>query len=86
MTSCHTPSGFIQEKTKWRLGALIYVTVVLTTIQVGLATDRLSGDKAFQRATFGFTISAILAPLIVFSFVLTLIMIGSLYYLRLSQI
>jgi hypothetical protein len=42
----------------------IYVALVLTAMQVGLATDRLKGNLAFQRASYGFTVFSILAPLI----------------------
>lgn len=42
---------------------LFYVTIVLTAMQVGLATDTLRLDQAFQRASYGFTVFAILGPL-----------------------
>ena len=60
-----TASGYMQKKTKWLLGALIYITIVLTAMQVGLGTDRLSQDRAFQKASYGFTLFSILAPLAV---------------------
>ncbi|OHE95304.1 hypothetical protein CORC01_09449 [Colletotrichum orchidophilum] len=41
-----------------------YVVIVLTAMQVGLATDRLVGDGAFQSVSYGFTVFSILAPLI----------------------
>ncbi|KAJ5387742.1 hypothetical protein N7509_010283 [Penicillium cosmopolitanum] len=44
--------------------ATIYVALVLTAMQVGLATTRLSSSPAFQNASFGFTAFAILGPLI----------------------
>jgi hypothetical protein len=43
---------------------LAYVAVVLTAMQVGLATERLVSNKAFQDASYGFTIFTIIAPLI----------------------
>jgi hypothetical protein len=43
----------------------IYVALVLTAMQVGLATKRLSGNLPFQRASYGFTVFSILSPLIV---------------------
>lgn len=42
----------------------IYIALVLTAMQVGLATDRLQDNLAFQRASYGFTVFSILAPLI----------------------
>ncbi|KAL0942190.1 UDP-N-acetylglucosamine transferase subunit alg13 [Colletotrichum truncatum] len=41
-----------------------YVVIVLTAMQVGLATDQLVGDKLFQNVSYGFTVFSILAPLI----------------------
>ncbi|TLD32707.1 hypothetical protein PspLS_01006 [Pyricularia sp. CBS 133598] len=65
----------VNYTTKWNqyesffrhnLGLLIssagYVVVVLTALQVGLATD-LKDNEAFQSASYGFTIFAILGPL-----------------------
>lgn len=42
----------------------IYVALVLTAMQVGLATTRLRDNLAFQRASYGFTVFSILGPLI----------------------
>ncbi|KAL5048118.1 hypothetical protein BDW71DRAFT_213610 [Aspergillus fruticulosus] len=42
----------------------IYVALVLTAMQVGLATDLLGRNIAFQRASYGFTVFAILGPLV----------------------
>ena len=64
-TSQFNSSAYIQEKTKWLLGALIYITIVLTAMQVGLATDRLGSNVAFVRASSGFTIFSIMAPLVI---------------------
>lgn len=44
--------------------ATIYVALVLTAMQVGLATDRLKGNSTFQHASYGFTAFSILGPLI----------------------
>ena len=41
---------------------ITYVVVVLTAMQVGLATDRLGGNDIFQGASYGFTIFSILFP------------------------
>jgi hypothetical protein len=42
----------------------VYITIVLTAMQVGLATHRLCNDDRFQNASYGFTIFSILTPLI----------------------
>ncbi|KAF2457806.1 hypothetical protein BDY21DRAFT_414808 [Lineolata rhizophorae] len=39
-----------------------YVAIVLTAMQVGLATDRLAGNIHFQRVCYGFTVFSILGP------------------------
>ncbi len=67
-----TPSGYVRESTKWLLGALVYITVALTAMQVGLATDRLHGYRLFQEVSFGLTIFSILAPLAVLFVVLSI--------------
>jgi len=56
---------------------LAYVALVLTAMQVGLATNILVDDDAFQRASYVFTVFSIIAPLFaaVFIFFAALIMI-----------
>jgi hypothetical protein len=44
--------------------ATIYVALVLTAMQVGLATNRLAMSPPFHDASYGFTVFAILGPLI----------------------
>ncbi|KAI1385836.1 uncharacterized protein F4822DRAFT_414280 [Hypoxylon trugodes] len=41
----------------------VFIALVLTAMQVGLATDRLKYDERFQQASYGFTVFAILGPL-----------------------
>ncbi|KAL6883197.1 hypothetical protein HDV57DRAFT_478559 [Trichoderma longibrachiatum] len=41
-----------------------YVVIVLTAMQVGLATDKLVSNSAFQAASYGLTVFSIIAPLI----------------------
>lgn len=41
----------------------VYLALVLTAMQVGLANDRLGSSKAFQNASYGFTVFSILGPL-----------------------
>ena len=42
-----------------------YIILVLTAMQVGLATQRLDKSEAFQRASYGFTVFSIVAPLVI---------------------
>ncbi|KAJ5872727.1 uncharacterized protein N7529_005080 [Penicillium soppii] len=44
--------------------ATIYVALVLTAMQVGLATTRLGTNTPFQKVSYGFTVFSILGPLI----------------------
>lgn len=48
---------------------IAYIAIVLTAMQVGLATDRLGQNDIFQRASFGFTVFSIFAPLILLTMV-----------------
>jgi hypothetical protein len=50
-----------------------YIIVVLTAMQVGLATSRLYENSSFQRAAFGFTVFSIFSPLITVGIVVVLI-------------
>jgi hypothetical protein len=43
---------------------LAYIAIVLTAMQVGLATDALQPSQAFQNASYGFTVFSIISPLI----------------------
>ena len=56
---------FRQDSSNILVGSLVYITIVLTAMQVGLGTDRLKGTLSFQRASYGFTAFSILAPVIV---------------------
>ena len=47
-----------------RVAALLaYILVVLTAMQVGLATQKLQGNASFQAASWGFTVFSMVAPL-----------------------
>ena len=58
-------SEVVQRNFAWVLVAFVYITIVLTAMQVGLATDRLGQSDMFQNASYGFTVFSILAPLII---------------------
>ncbi|KAF4331871.1 subtilisin-like serine protease [Fusarium beomiforme] len=55
---------FFQDNFAWLAGTTVYIAVVLTAMQVGLATDSLKDNDAFQSASYGFTVFSILGPLI----------------------
>ncbi|KAL5327955.1 hypothetical protein ACEPPN_005661 [Leptodophora sp. 'Broadleaf-Isolate-01'] len=65
--------SFFKENMQLVFAATAYVVVVLSALQVGLATTRLSENVAFQKVSYGLAIFSILGPaiatvLIVFAF------------------
>jgi len=58
-------SDFAQRNFAWVLVAFVYITIVLTAMQVGLATNRLGKSDMFQSASYGFTIFSILTSLVI---------------------
>ena len=56
--------AFFRDHFAWLAGTTVYLVVVLTAMQVGLATRRLEDNGAFQSASYGFTVFSILAPLV----------------------
>ena len=57
--------------------ATVFIALVLTALQVGLATERLQENASFQQASYGFTIFAILGPICAFG----LVVLGALFNL-----
>lgn len=63
---------FFHDQFAWLASTTVYIAVVLTAMQVGLATTYLAENTAFQSASYGFTIFSILAPLVVMLVVLAI--------------
>jgi len=63
MSQWHQYSSFFRDNFAWLAASIVYVAIVLTAMQVGLATHSLSGNNAFQAASYGFTVFSILGPL-----------------------
>ncbi|CAG8400225.1 unnamed protein product [Penicillium salamii] len=53
----------------------VYFALVLTAMQVGLATDRLQHSWAFQSASYGFTVFSILGPILLVFMVVLIAMV-----------
>ena len=53
----------------------IYMAVVLSAMSVGLATDSLQSEKAFQRACYGFAVFAIISPMAIVASVVAVAMV-----------
>ena len=60
-----TYSSFFVRNFAWIFVVFIYATIVLTAMQVGLATERLQPSRRFQDASYGFVIFSIVVPLII---------------------
>ena len=56
--------AFFRDHFAWLAGTTVYLVVVLTAIQVGLATESLEDNDAFQSSSYGFTVFSILGPLV----------------------
>jgi hypothetical protein len=56
-------STYFQKNLAPIVSLTVYIAVVLTAMQVGLATDQLKDNLAFHRASYGFTILAIMGPI-----------------------
>ncbi|KAF6806713.1 hypothetical protein CPLU01_15876 [Colletotrichum plurivorum] len=55
--------SFFQDNFTWLASSTVFIAVVLTAMQVGLATEVLQNNEAFQSASYGFTVFSILGPL-----------------------
>jgi len=53
--------AFFQRHFKWILAAFALLTVLLSALQVGLATTRLQGYATFQTASYGFATASLVA-------------------------
>ncbi|KAM0317317.1 hypothetical protein ACHAPQ_011044, partial [Fusarium lateritium] len=56
-------TDFFRSHLAWMTAATIYVAILLTAMQVGLATEKLGENPLFQSASHGFTLFALFAPL-----------------------
>ncbi|KAI1117158.1 hypothetical protein F5Y14DRAFT_405044 [Nemania sp. NC0429] len=62
-------SSILYGNLTWMATAAVFIALILTAMQVGLATDRLGKDSTFQQASYGFTVFAIIGPIGVFALV-----------------
>ncbi len=53
----------------WMAAVTVYIVLVLSAMQVGLATEKLQGDVAFQQASYGFAVFTIVGPIVMFGLV-----------------
>ena len=55
-------SGFFRREFAWLVVAFAYISIILSAMQVGLATSQLKDDALFNNGSFGFAVSAIIFP------------------------
>lgn len=65
----HEYGTFFRDNFTWLASATVYVAIVLTAMQVGLGTNALADNNAFQSASYGFTVFSILSPLAAAGFI-----------------
>lgn len=70
-------SSLFHDNLAWIATAAVFMALVLTAMQVGLATEQLQGNATFQQASYDFTVFAILGPLCAFG----LVALGALFNL-----
>ena len=58
-------SQFLSDNFGWLVAVFVYVSIVLSAMQVGLGTRKLADDKRFQHVSYGFSVFAIAMPAIV---------------------
>lgn len=70
--------SFIRRNFAWLLIVFVYLTIILTAMQLGLGTHELKHNKAFHRTSYGFTVFAIVLPLatLVFALIVSLITVA----------
>ncbi|KAE8360895.1 hypothetical protein BDV27DRAFT_34159 [Aspergillus caelatus] len=64
MSSSTWYRAFFERNFSWIFAALVYVSVLLSAMQVGLATSELTENYNFQRFCYGFALASIISTLI----------------------
>jgi hypothetical protein len=55
--------SFYRYSSAFIIAGTAYILLILSAMQVGLGTNKLSQDETFQAASYGFTVFSILGPL-----------------------
>jgi uncharacterized membrane protein len=71
----HRYSSFFEQNFSWLIVVFAYVTIVLSAMQVGLASTRLGSSPGFQHAAYGFAVFAIVVPVTLVGDVIALFML-----------
>ncbi|KAM5442551.1 hypothetical protein MferCBS31731_002430 [Microsporum ferrugineum] len=63
---------FFERNFGWLIGAFVYISVVLSAMQVGTAIPPLNNNQAFQKASYGVVVMSIVAVAACLAFVVIL--------------
>ncbi|KAJ6782712.1 hypothetical protein PWT90_07599 [Aphanocladium album] len=75
-------SSLVHDNIAYIATATVFTGLILTAMQVGLATNRLSRSEPFQAVSYGFTVFAMVFPLLFFG----LFLAGAAYGLTVRRI
>ena len=68
----HNYSSFFEQNFSWLIVVFAYVSIVLSAMQVGLASPQLDSSPAFQHAAYGFAVFAIVVPVTLVAIIVAL--------------
>ncbi|KAL2066571.1 hypothetical protein VTL71DRAFT_2642 [Oculimacula yallundae] len=78
-------NSFYKENLQFVIAATVYISVVLSALQVGLATNRLQPNASFQAVSYGLTVFAILGPAIAIGIIVVVLLIGLVFNWKWTQ-
>ncbi|KAF2177558.1 hypothetical protein K469DRAFT_719764 [Zopfia rhizophila CBS 207.26] len=75
LTNSKTYGAYLRDNFNLLITFFTYTTIVLSAMQVGLSTEFLKGNLAFDKAAFAFTLFAILVPFAAIGAVTTILVV-----------
>lgn len=60
-------SNFFHDNITWLATAIVFIALMLSAFSVGLNTDHLEHNPIFNQVSYGFSVFALLSPLVAFS-------------------
>lgn len=85
MNQWPTYNSFLRDQLGWLAATTIYIALALTAMQLGLATDQLKSNDSFMTTSYGFSIFAILGPLVSGSMMLSVLVFAVLVNWRFQR-
>ncbi|OQV02051.1 hypothetical protein CLAIMM_07306 [Cladophialophora immunda] len=80
-----TYQSFLRRNFAWLVAVFAYLTIILTAMQVGLGTNQLRNDGAFNNASYGFTVFAIVLPLVTLGVGILVSLFLTIYHVRATR-